>query len=63
MQQNVGLITSIPINAAEKVHEMVTGNLGTGARPISLVDEIMKMGDITRNRAVLIARTETARAA
>lgn len=63
MEQNVSLIKSIPIEAAQKVHEMVIENLSTGDRPISLIDEIVRIGNVTTNRATLIARTETARAA
>ena len=63
MEQNVELIKSIPIEVAQKVHEKVIGNLGTGARPTSLIEEIMKMGGVTLGRATTIARTETSRAA
>ena len=63
MEQNVVLIKSIPIEAAQKVHEMVMGQLSNGSRPNSLIEEIVRIGNVTTSRATLIARTETARAA
>ena len=63
MEQNVLLITSIPIEAAKKVHDKVIENLGQGSRPTSLIEEIMNLGGVSYGRAITIARTETARAA
>lgn len=63
LQDQVELITSIPIEAGQRVQRLAMGILSSGARPASLVDEIMRTGEVTRSRAVLIARTETAKAA
>lgn len=62
MDDNVRLIKSLPLNAAQRVHEIVMGNLTTGRRPASVAKEIMKTGQVTQSRANLIARTETGRA-
>ena len=62
MDDNVRLIKSLPLNAAQRVHELVMGNLTTGRRPASVAKEIMKTGQVTQSRANLIARTETGRA-
>ncbi len=62
MNDNVRLITSLPLNAAQRVHKLVTENLVTGKRASSVAKEIMKTGEVTQSRANLIARTETSRA-
>lgn len=62
MDEQVTLITSLPLEASQKVHKMVTKGLAEGARPEKIIDDIQRLGDITRNRAKLIARTETSRA-
>jgi SPP1 gp7 family putative phage head morphogenesis protein len=62
MAEQVRLITSLPLDAAQRVHELATGSLYTGARPPEIIAEIMKTGEVTRSRATLIARTETSRA-
>ncbi len=61
LSEQVGLITSLPRNAAMRVHELTLKAVTTGARPAALVEEILRTGDVTRSRAILIARTETAR--
>lgn len=63
MREQVGLITSLPLDAAQRVHELATGTLYSGARAPTLVDEIMRTGEVTRSRAMSIARTEVSRAA
>lgn len=62
MRDQVNLIKSIPLEAAERVHEIAIGSLYSGERQSKLVDEILKTGEVTRNRANMIAYTETARA-
>jgi SPP1 gp7 family putative phage head morphogenesis protein len=62
MAQNVSLIKSLPIEAAERVHKIVIENLYEGRRKEGLIEEILKTENVTRSRATLIARTETARA-
>jgi SPP1 gp7 family putative phage head morphogenesis protein len=61
LETQVQLITSLPTQAAERVHEIAIGNLYAGERYGSLIDHIMETGRVTRNRATMIARTETAR--
>lgn len=63
MAKEVDLITSLPHDAAEKVHEWVTEGLSNGQRPEAIRGRIRQMlPDEIKNRATLIARTETARA-
>jgi SPP1 gp7 family putative phage head morphogenesis protein len=61
LETQVQLITSLPTKAAERVHEIAIGNLYAGERYGSLVEHLMETGRVTRNRATMIARTETAR--
>ncbi len=61
LETQIQLITSLPLQAAQRVHELATGQIYSGARYGELVEEIMRTGEVTRNRATLIARTETAR--
>jgi hypothetical protein len=63
MDSQVDLITSLPRDAALRVHQIVTGNLYSGARPDQLVQHILQTGEVTKARAMLIARTETGRVA
>ena len=62
LNEQVHLITSLPLDAARRVHELTTGALYEGARANEIAQEILKTGEITRNRASLIARTEVGRA-
>lgn len=63
MEQQVSLITSLPLQASQRVHDIVTGNLFTGARADEVAKHIMQTGNVTKSRANLIAATETSRAA
>ena len=63
LNEQVHLITSLPLDAARRVHELATGALYEGARANEIAAEIMKTGEVTRSRANLIARTEVGRAA
>lgn len=63
LDEQVELITSIPTQAAERVHELATEGVSSGRRAEEIVGDIMRTGDVTRSRAELIARTETSRAA
>lgn len=63
MDEAVTLIKSLPLQAAEQVHEMVIKNMADGRRASSMVADVMALGTKTTARARLIARTETARAA
>ncbi len=59
----VELITSIPKKAAERVFHLTTKGLETGVRAKELAEQIRETTEVTKSRAVLIARTETARTA
>lgn len=61
--EQVGLITSLPREAALRVQELAIRSTEQGARLDQLFDEIMRTGEVTESRARLIARTETGRAA
>lgn len=61
LQEQVDLITSLPTEAAERVHELTREMVMRSGRASEIVDEIMKTGEVTKSRANLIARTETAR--
>ncbi len=63
MQDQVELITSLPREAAERVHRIATEGLAKGMRAPELAAEILRTGEVTRSRADLIARTEVGRAA
>jgi SPP1 gp7 family putative phage head morphogenesis protein len=62
MADQVGLITSLPLDAAERVHKLVTESVIDGDRGQGIIREILRSGAVSRSRATLIARTETARA-
>lgn len=62
LNNNVSLIKSMPEQAAQRVEKLIYENVISGTyRSSALIPEIMKIGNITRNRAGLIARTETAK--
>lgn len=59
--RQVELITSLPIEAGLRVHDLARNALQSGQRPESITSEIMRSGEVTASRAKLIARTECAR--
>ena len=59
----VSLIQSIPIEAAQRVHELATKARIEGTRAKAISEEIARTGAVTESRAMLIARTEVSRAA
>lgn len=64
LEEQVRLITSLPLDAAERVHKLTTeGLIAGGARSNEIAKEILKTGAVTESRAKLIARTEIARTA
>lgn len=63
MEESVTLIKSIPLKAAEQVHELVLKNATAGERSSTLIPKIIELGSQTTARARTIARTETARCA
>jgi SPP1 gp7 family putative phage head morphogenesis protein len=61
--EQVNLITSLPLDAAQRVHDLSIGSLYRGERWTEIAKQIRATGQVTRARANLIARTETSRAA
>jgi SPP1 gp7 family putative phage head morphogenesis protein len=62
LDDQVELITSIPIEAGRRVQEHTMDFVAGGKRYDELVELIHDTNDVTVNRATLIARTETAKA-
>lgn len=63
MYEQVGLIKSIPTEAAARVHKLTIRGLEDSKRAAEIADDIERSGEVTRSRAMLIARTEVARTA
>lgn len=63
MADQVRLITSLPTEAAERVHERTLEGITKGWRTERIAKEIAATGDVSRSRADLIARTEVSRTA
>jgi SPP1 gp7 family putative phage head morphogenesis protein len=60
-KENVALIKTIPEKYFDRVTETVTNGWSSGMRWETLVEQIQRDGDITENRAKLIARDQTAK--
>ena len=56
-------ITSLPLEAAQRVEKISLQYLTQGKRASVLATDILNTGQVTKSRANLIARTETARTA
>ena len=63
LDEQVELITSIPLDAARRVHKLALEARTSGSRADTIVKEIMRSGHVSKSRANLIARTEVARTA
>ena len=63
MGEQVGLIQSLPTEAAERVHKLAIRGLANSGRAREIAEEILDTGEVTASRATLIARTEVARTA
>ena len=63
LHDNVKLITSLPREEGERVHELTIEGLANSSRARTIAGEIMRTGEVTEGRAMLIARTETSRTA
>lgn len=61
LSEQVTLIKSLPLDAAQRVHELTVKGLTEGRRASEIAAEIMRSGEVSASRATLIARTETAR--
>lgn len=63
LDEQVKLITSLPVEAGQRVHKLVLEGMVDSTRASEIATEIMRTGEVTMSRAKLIARTEVARAA
>ncbi len=63
LQRQVGLITSLPVEAAERVHSLTVEAQSSGARAGRIAEMISASGEVAKSRATLIARTEVSRTA
>ncbi|MEZ2410535.1 phage minor head protein [Bosea sp. RCC_152_1] len=63
LADQVSLITSLPTEAAERVHQLTIEGLSKGTRASEIAAEIMRSGEVSAARANLIARTEVSRTA
>lgn len=63
MAEQVNLIRSLPLDAAQRVHKLTIEGLSDATRAKSIAEDIMRTGKVTESRALLIARTEVGRAA
>jgi SPP1 gp7 family putative phage head morphogenesis protein len=63
LDEQVTLITSIPLEAAQRVHEWTLTGLENATRAKEVAAEILRSNDVAASRARLIARTEVARTA
>jgi SPP1 gp7 family putative phage head morphogenesis protein len=62
LAEQVGLIKSIPLAAAQRVHKIVQDAQISGVRADTVAAEIMRTNEVSASKARLIARTEVARA-
>lgn len=62
MNEQVTLIKSIPLDAAQRVHEWTLTGIEDATRAGEVAKAIQASGDVAASRAMLIARTEVSRA-
>jgi SPP1 gp7 family putative phage head morphogenesis protein len=63
LDDQVSLITSLPIDAGRRVQELALEHYVEGRRSSEIIPMIMESGNVTLSRATMIARTETGKAA
>lgn len=63
LERQVHYITSLPRDAAQRVHALTVESLETSSRSKQIAEEIKRSGEVSASRATLIARTEVARTA
>lgn len=63
LAEQVTLIKSLPLEAAQRVHDLTLKGIEDGTRAKEIAKEIARSGEVSMNRANLIARTEVARTA
>ncbi len=61
LDEQVSLIKSIPLDAAQRVRDLANEAIVQGRRSNYIAEEIMKSGDVAKSRANMIARTEVSR--
>ncbi len=62
LRDQVDLITSLPLEAAERVQRLSVEAMLAGSRGSEIEAAILRTGEVTAGRAKVIARTEVARA-
>lgn len=63
MLEQVTLIKSIPLDAAQRVHDLTLSGLESSGRAREVAKEIKRTNEVSASKATLIARTEVARSA
>lgn len=63
MYEAAALITSLPLEAAQRVEQIAIEYMTRGIRAGEFAKRIMATGQVTKSRAMTIARTETSRTA
>jgi len=63
LAEQVGLIQSIPTDAAQRVHQLTLAGIEDSTRASEIAKEIMRSGEVSKSKATLIARTEVSRTA
>lgn len=61
LDDQVDLITSLPRDAAERVRKLTLEGMTQGTRAEQIAAEIMRSGEVSKSRAMTIARTEVSR--
>ena len=61
MAEQVNLIKSLPLDAAQRVHKLSIEAIAGGSRAKEIQKDILRSGKVTASRAMTIARTETTR--
>lgn len=62
MQEQVALIQSIPLDAANRAQKLAFEALSGGRRAADVAEDLARSTKVSESKALLIARTETARA-
>ena len=63
LAEQVALIQSIPLEAAQRVHRLTLAGLEASTRFQEIAAEIRRSGEVAQSRSILIARTEVSRTA
>jgi SPP1 gp7 family putative phage head morphogenesis protein len=63
LANQVELIKSLPLEAAQRVHKLTLEGITGGTRAPEIAKEIMRSGEVAKSQAMTIARTEVSRTA